>query len=168
MKFAAPTLLAVFAVVGAGVGVGAGDADVTHSLSITTPHGFPQFAIVAKIDGDGQRVTIAQNPNDPGGSGTTIILDRPEIIEIFGQPKIIEARAYTIGGRKLKPKALRKRLSHNSVVVISTDGHFPSREYLQYLKPRTVVFVFHTGGLFPPQNQRYIRLKLMPGKSEKK
>lgn len=153
MKFAVPTLLAVFAVVGAG------DADVPQSLTITIPHGFPQFAIVAKIDGDGQRVTIAQNPNYSGGSGSTIILNQPEIIE---------ARAYTIGGRELKPKALRKRLSHNSVVVISTDGHFPSREYLQYLKPRTVVFVFHTGGLFPPQNQRYIRLKLMPGKSEKK
>lgn len=157
MKFAAPTLLAVFAVVDVGVGVGAGDADVTQSLSITIPHGFPQFAIVAKIDGDGQRVTIAQNPNHPGGSTISST-----------QPEIIEARAYTIGGRKLKPNALRKRLSHNSVVVISTDGHFLSREYRQYLKPRTVVFVFHTGGLFPHQNQQFIRLKLVPGNSEKK
>jgi len=155
MKFAAPTLLAVFAMVAV---VGAGDADVAQSLSIEIPHGFPQFAIVAKIDGDGQRVMIAQNPNNP----------RSSAIIGSNQPEEIEARAYTIGGRELNPNALRKRLSHNSVVVISTDGHFPSRECRQYLKPRTVVFVFHTGGLFLPQNQQFTRLKIVPEKSEKK
>lgn len=151
MKFAAPTLLAVFAVFGAG------NADVTQSLSASIPHGFPEFAIVARIDGDGQRVTLYQNGRRTAGS----------TISSSNQSEI-EARAYTIGGRQLKPIALQKRLTHNSVVLISTDGNFPSREYRQYLKPRTVVFVFHTGGLFPSQNSQYIRLKVVPGQAGKK
>lgn len=150
MKFATPTLLAVFAVFGAG------DADVTQSLSITVPHGFPKFAIVARIDREGQHVTIGQSGN--WTTGNTISSNQSEI----------EARAYTIGGRELKPNALQKRLAQNSVVLISTDGNFPSREYRQYLKPRTVVFVFQTGGLFPRQNQQYIRLKVVPGQADKK
>ncbi len=153
MKFAVPILLAVFAVIGVAV-VGAGDDDMPQALGISIPHGFPQFAIVAKIDDDGQRVTIYQQPNRPGSN---IILDSP--------PET-KARAYTIGGRELNPNALRKRLSHNSVVVISTDGKFPSREYRQYLKSRTVVFVFRANFLSSPAHQLHILL--VPEQTKKK
>ena len=146
MKFAASILLAVFAVCSAD------EADVTQSLSITVPHGLPRFAIVARIEDDGHRVTIGQNGHFGGGG--TILTDQPEL----------EARAYTVGGRKLEPNTLHKRLSADSVVLISTDGNFPSREYTQYLKPRTVVFVFKTGGLFPPADQQFIHLKLAENK----
>jgi hypothetical protein len=110
--------------------LGTDDADVARSYPITIPHGFPTFAIVASIGHDGRCVTIGQNVH----FGGTVLHDQPEI----------EARAYTIAGRQLDARATKKRLSQNSAVLISTDGKFPSREYTQYLKPRTVVFVFKT------------------------
>ncbi|HRX82791.1 MAG TPA: hypothetical protein P5307_27180, partial [Pirellulaceae bacterium] len=114
--------------------------------------GISEFAIVARIEDDGRRVTIGQFENCAGS--TTVPLDQPEV----------EAHAYTIGGQQLEPSTLHKRLSEDSVVLISTDGNFPSREYTQYLKPRTIVFVFKTGSVFSPQNQQLIRLKLAANK----
>lgn len=156
MKFAAPTLLVACAVFGAGDATVAGEPEVVKSLAITVPHGFPKFAIVARIDDEGQRVTISQ-PLD-GYFGDTARLDQPEF----------EARVYTIGGQELKPNVLQNRLSGDSVVLISTDGNFPSREYSQYLKPRTVVFVFKTSGLFPFQHHPFIRLKVVPEQANKR
>lgn len=146
MKYAAPILLVVCAVFGVDVSTVAAEPEVPKSLAITVPHGLPKFAIVARVDDEGERVTIGQI----GHFGGTVLLDQPEI----------QARAYAISGRELKPNVLQKRLSGNSVVLISTDGNFPSREYCQYLKPKTVVFVFNTGGLIPSPNQQFIYLKL--------
>ena len=157
MKFAAPILLVAYAVFGAGDATVAGEPEVVKSLHITVPHGFPKFAIVARIDDEGQRVTIGQ----PGYFGDTARLDQPEF----------EARAYTIDGRELKPNVLQNRLARDSIVLISTDGNFPSREYSQYLKPRTVVFVFKPSGLFPPfhrQPLEFIRLKVVPEQANKR
>jgi hypothetical protein len=88
-------------------------------------------------------VTIGQNVH----FGGTVLHDQPEI----------EARAYTIAGRQLDARAIKKRLSQTSVVLISIDGNFPPREYTQYLKPRTIVFVFKTPQL---SNRQFIQLKL--------
>jgi len=145
VKFAVPTLLAIVTVLGAD------DADVARSYSITIPHGFPTFTIVASVKDEGRGVTIGQN----GHFGGTVLHDQPEI----------EARAYTIAGRQLDARTINKRLSQDSVVLISTDGNFPSREYTQYLKPRTVVFVFKTSQL---PNRQFIHLKLTEEKKVKR
>ena len=54
---------------------------------------------------------------------------------------VLNARAYTIDGGNVNPDTLAKRLSQGSVVLISSDGQIPSREYAQYLKPSAVVLV---------------------------
>lgn len=60
--------------------LGADDADVTQSFSMTIPHGFPRFAIVASIEDNGRSVTIGQ----PEHFGGTVPLNE----------SAIEARAY--------------------------------------------------------------------------
>ena len=67
VRIAISTLLAGLAVVGAG------DADVAQSLSARMPQGCPQFAIVATIDVDGQRVTISQDGTRSAGNTIRLI-----------------------------------------------------------------------------------------------